>query len=195
MSVGIIVTRIVENNTHGDHVDIRSVATEFGCAFGEPFDDSTLRGILRPSNDPGVLAEFSFNKKNTDAENNTITALLMAELILSLNAKTLKQFKCDVFFLSSMRQWRGSPQMMLATRLAIPKHIFAALDDINFRSAEYAFGNQLLPAFVGSAFFITEGMSLFGFLSQDNLQLNQSQSGRLPSQVLDKYAPQPARSA
>jgi hypothetical protein len=195
MSVGIILTRIVENNTHGDRVDIRAVAEEFGCAFGEPFEDSTLRGLLQPSNNPGVLGVFSFNKKNTEAENNTITALLMAELVLSLDAFSIKKFKCDVFFLSSMRQWRTSAQMLLATRLAIPKHIFEALDNINFRSAEYAFNHHLMPAFVGSAYFITEGMNLFGFLSQDTVRVGNI--GRLPSQVLDKYAPQPqaARSA
>lgn len=195
MSVGVILTRIVENNTHGDHVNIRAVAEDFGCTFGEPFEDSTLRGLLQPSSDSGVLAVFSFNKKNTEAENNTVTALLMAELVLSLDALSIKKFKCDVFFLSSMRQWRTSAQILLATRLAIPKHIFSALDDINFRSTEYALNHQLMPAFVGSAYFITEGMNLFGFLSQDNMKLGNA--GRLPSQVLEKYGPQPqtARSA
>jgi hypothetical protein len=82
-----------------------------------------------------------------------LKALLSAQALIDLvNFKHLRKIECDVFMLNSLKNYKLSPQVILATRLAIPEKIIKDLDQLKINGHDYVERSNLLPQFVSSAF-------------------------------------------
>tara|TARA_Y100000310_G_C20686999_1_gene819671 strand:- start:3372 stop:3956 length:585 start_codon:yes stop_codon:yes gene_type:complete len=192
MSIRNALNKAVEQNTNGDIIDVRKCALDLGCKFGSPFSDATDKGRIDPvENDATSWAVISLNKKNSESENNTVIALLLAKFVLMLEGREIKSERIDVFFLSEMRGFRESPQMLLATRLAIPESVIEKSNDLDFNSHGYAQKSSLMQKFVGSVFFISDARGFFGILNQ----LEIGYSSRLGSKSLPSHVRESSRQA
>lgn len=192
MSIRNALNKAVENNTNGDTINIKQCAKDLGCEFGDSFSDSVDKGRISPAGQGSdSFAIISLNKANSDAENNTIIALLLAKYILMLEGGVIKDERCDVFFLSEMRGFRESPQMLLATRLAIPESVIERVNELNFNSQKYASQSNLMRNFVGSVFFISDARGFFGILNQLEIGF----SSRLSSKALPSHIRESSRRA
>lgn len=152
MSLGQLIEDTVRDHIHGDVVDIIKVAEDFGCVIVSRFEHSTFKGVIRPSGNDEYLAEIALNEDNTEEVDRTVVALLLAEQLINSCHGRSKKAIIETFYLSELRKYRMSPSLMLATRIAIPKHIMKMIDYPMFNTHEYAIESKLTDGFVSSAF-------------------------------------------
>jgi hypothetical protein len=188
MSFGLLASQVIEANTHGNVIDHRGVAQDFGCDFSEQtFMDSTKKGTLSHNSAPGRLGTFQFNRFNSEEENNSLTALLLAQQLLNISQNIFRHTHCDVFFLRELRKHRMSQQLMLATRLAIPDTMIAKISDIRFNSMGYSKDANLMSEFVNSAFHIEDGKGFFNMLDRVSFSASVSLARHTLPDTLHQY--------
>lgn len=156
-TLGAYLKELIEAHTNEKSVvDLRGVIDNIGFnAFLMPLPIAE-KGSLYPKGSPLCRPRTSdptilLNEQNTEAENRTVMALLIAEFILVKRDQPNRILTCDVFFLRNIRQYRISRQLFLATRLVIPEKIIEFASDLRFNMAAYCNEAKLLPSFVGCA--------------------------------------------
>ena len=174
-TLGTFVRGVVESHTHDDVVDVFKVARALGFLVAK--DDLKIadKGKLFPSGveidrEKTTLPTILLNKNNTEAEDRTVTVLLIAEYMLMQRSDVGRVLSCDTFFLSDIRQFRVSRHLFLATRLAIPENIIEKTQDIQFSAPKYSLKAKLLPAFLACAYPKRDVSGLLGFI--DSMQMN-----------------------
>ncbi len=187
MSLGNIITTVIETNTDGDTININGVVEKLGCAFTDDLEDTFIKGRLPPVDDSNdLVATIAIHRDTPDTERKTVIALLISKFIMQLAGGRISKIECDTFFLSELRQHRMSPQVILSTRLLIPEHVIPTLDALRFNSTGYAQKYKLMTSLVDSAFRISDPDGLFGMLRGLNSGLVHSNIGAFED--LDKHA-------
>lgn len=176
-TLGAFVSYTVQSHTDAEGVvDIRKVARALGF-------DMYISQHLRTADKGKLYAAGSeveretvtsptilLNEKNTDEENRTVVALLIAEYMLSQRNQNGREITCDMFFLQGIRQYRVSRQLFLATRLLIPEHIIEQTQSITFSAPAYAAKAKILPGFLACAYPKRDVSGLLGFI--DSMQMS-----------------------
>ena len=175
MSTGEAISKLIDKYTKDDVVDLHSVVTGYGGTIVNDFSDATLRGALTYDDDEPI---FHLNKKNTKAEDKCTLALLFAKYLIQLGTLTFREHKVDAFLLQDIRQYRESPQIMLATHLAIPVNIITKVNDITFNSSAYALKADLTTYFINSTFNVSQVSGLLCLFNHLNI-VNDGRSGRM----------------
>lgn len=153
MSLGLVIEDVVEKNTHDNVVDVFAVALDLGCDFVTEFEHSTFKGLMRPcSQSDERLAEIALNKNNDEAMNRTVVSLLLSEYLMNIVHGRNKTVTIDAFFISDLRNYKMSPSVMVATRIAMPKSVIKVIDYPMFNTVDYANEAKLLPRFVSCTF-------------------------------------------
>jgi hypothetical protein len=168
MSLGTFIETTIKKNTQGDIVDIFGFATalRFNVYKDRAFGDPMKIGIMGPSSEDDNLADIWLNPNNNHQQDRTVLALLMARCLLYLESNSLvRNTYYDTFFMSDMPQYRMTPHLMLATRLAIPVNTIERIQDLHFDKAAYANKAQLLPSFINSAVHVSSD-SFFGMMRE-----------------------------
>jgi hypothetical protein len=172
MSLLKFVENTIETHTTQGVTDLFSAAGLLGFSVSRRrFYDAIVKGRITPLHDSHHLGEVSFSRSNTLAEDKTILALLMAHYLLqAADWGTLKPYTIDRFFLMDLRKIKMLHQVVLATRLAIPKTIIKQLDGLQFNSVPYTQQASLMPVFLASALHLS-GKGLFGIMKDVNIGL------------------------
>lgn len=200
-TLGTFVRGILDSHTSEEGViDIRKVA--FALGFDVYSVDLRIadKGKLYPS---GVDVEHTttrcptilLNNRNSESDNRTVMALLIAEFMLTQRGQQSRILTCDMFFLSDIRQYRVSRQLFLATRLVIPEPIIEKTQDIRFNVPAYCLKANLLPAFVACAYPKRDVSGLLGFI--DSLQMAFTIGKKIGNSQAkpEHYLPTPRKSA
>jgi hypothetical protein len=169
MSTGKAVGKLIDKHTTDDVVDLNAVVLNFGGTIKENSIENTWRGMLSYDEKDGLTPVYTLNDKNTAAENKCTLALLFAKYLLEMGTGSFKEHTVDAFFLQDMRQYRESPQIMLATHLAIPPEILAQVNEIKFNSSEYALKADLTTNFINSAFNVSRVTGLLNLFAHLNI--------------------------
>ncbi len=166
MSLGTLVQKAILENTEGDKINLHNLIEQLKCRIGDDLDDSFIKGEIIPNNndDRKYIATIHLNKNLTPEQSKAVSALLLSQFLIYLGSSKNRSVRCDSFLLSDLRNFRMSPQVILATRLTIPEHMIAKIEDLKFNSSHYAQENHLLPALVNSAFTISNPSGIFGLL-------------------------------
>lgn len=160
---GIRLQRIIENSTEGDKINVYHVAEQMGVSVSSRFRDSTVIATLQYP-DGKCPPDIALNKNNSEAENNTAVALLLAKYCLDWGNGAVKDSKIEIFYLRELRAYKTSRQVILATRLAIPDGIIEKCNDLRFNSSRYAQEAKLLPNFIDASFHIPTGSGILNLL-------------------------------
>jgi hypothetical protein len=169
MSTGKVVGDLVEKYTVEGIVDLDAVVLKFGATIKSEIIENTWRGKLTYDENDGVSPVFTLNESNTPPENKCTLALLFAKYLIQLGIGSFREHTVDAFFLQDIRQYRESPQIMLATHLAIPPEVLAQVNEITFNSSEYARSADLTTNFINSAFNVSRVAGLLSLFTHLNI--------------------------
>ncbi|GAB3039115.1 hypothetical protein [Bowmanella dokdonensis] len=177
-SRGEYLKSLVEANTRDDVVNIVALAEQLGCALLIEQANVPEKGVLVPPNRKRIERPLILlQKSNSQEENHTLIALLLADYILHNDPNRTRRFGCDTFFLRELRQFRTSRQLFLATRLAMPESVIEKVSDLNFDTLAYARRSRLLNNFINCVFHSTEVGGLLGMI--DSLDIGPANLLRL----------------